>query len=653
MDKLEKWVRIRIRLVGFCFLVVFSFIVVRAFQIQVLGQEEWQKRAERQHQKVISLTPRRGTVYDQSGEELALSVEVDSIYIEPQKVTDPGRVTAVLGSALGLSKSSLQNKIKSNKSFLWLKRQATEQESGKVRAAALDGVGFTKEHQRFYPNSEIGAHVLGFTGLDPKGLEGLELSYDSQMLGQGGYLVVERDALGRGMGSGDRVVAGEQSGADLHLTLDKNIQYIAEKELAVGIANMGAKGGSVIVLDPRTGKILAMANQPNYNPNAIGSYRPSQWRNRAICDTYEPGSTLKVFLMAAALNEGLVNPGSIIDCEKGSFAVGGKVIHDHHAYGRISAADVIKVSSNIGAAKIGKALERNRLYRYLTAFGFGTTTGIDLPGESTGLLRDPSAWFEIDLAAIAFGQGMTVTPLQLARAVGALANDGKLMAMPIVERVVNDRGETVEERRPELVRQVVTAETARQIRTMMSLVVDDGGTGTLAAVPGFRVAGKTGTAQKVDPVTGGYSVDKRVASFVGMIPAEAPQLVIVVVVDEPDKQVYGGLVAAPVFSKIAEQSLRYLKVPPTLPGGVVPLPPMPVEEALPQPVQAVLDAPEGENLLMPDCLGMSYRQVLQLMAERGLNIKLRGSGRVVEQSPLPGRAIRYSKEVWVRLAPPT
>ncbi len=652
MDKLEKWVRIRIRLVGFCFLVAFSFIVVRAFQLQVLGQEEWQKRAERQHQKIISLTPRRGTIFDQSGEELALSVEVDSIYIEPQKVTDPDRVASALASALSLSKASIRKKIKSKKSFLWLKRQVTERESGKVRASELAGIGFIKEHQRFYPNSEIGAHVIGFTGIDPKGLEGLELGYDSVMLGQGGYLVVERDALGRGMGSGDKVVKGEQEGADLYLTLDKNIQYVAEKELAAGVAGAGAKGGSVVVIDPRTGRVLAMANQPVYNPNAIGSYRPYQWRNRAVCDTYEPGSTLKIFLMAAALNEGLVTPGTIVDCEKGSYAVGGKVIHDHHAYGKITAAEVIKVSSNIGAAKVGKALERDRMYSYLTDFGFGSSTGIDLPGESPGLLREPSAWFEIDLAAIAFGQGMTVTPLQLARAAAAIANDGTLMSMPIVEKIVNDRGELVEQRKPEAVKQVVTPEVARQVRNMMAMAVGDGGTGTLAAVPGFVVAGKTGTAQKVDPVTGGYSVDKRVASFVGMVPAEDPQLVVLVVVDEPAKHVYGGLVAAPVFSKIATQALRYLKISPTLPGAVDPLPPLPVEEALAQPVQAVIEPVEAGSLVMPDCIGMSYRQVLQTMAKNGLNIKLRGSGRVVKQSPLPGRAICYSNEVWVKLASP-
>lgn len=653
MIKPERGVRIRIRLVGFLFLMVFSCIVVRAFQLQVVGQEEWRKRAERQHQKTVSLTPKRGTIFDRNGEELALSVRVDSIYIEPPKITDPERAIGVLAKALSLSKASIQRKIKSKKSFLWIKRQVSARESETVRAADLAGVGFYKEHRRFYPNKEVAAHVLGFTGIDPNGLEGLELGYDSVILGQSGYLVVERDALGRGLGSGDKRIEGEQVGANLYLTLDRTIQYLAEKELAAGVKKVGAKGGSAVVLDPRTGKILAMANYPIYNPNAFAQSRAGERRDRAVCDTYEPGSTLKIFVMAAALNEGLVSPGQIIDCEKGAYAVGGRVIHDHHPYGKLTAAEVIKVSSNIGSAKIGKMLERNRLYRYLTDFGFGRRTGIDLPGEVGGQLREPASWFEVDLAAISFGQGMTVTPLQLARAASAIANDGKLMAMPIVERIVNARGEVVEERRPRVVRQVVSPAVARTVREMMTLVVDNGGTGTLAAVPGFRVAGKTGTAQKVDPVTGGYSVDKRVASFLGMVPAEAPQLLVLVEVDEPSEGVYGGLVAAPIFARIAAQTLQYLKVPPTVPEVTPTLPLQPLEEALAEPVQAMVEPlPEGTPA-MPDCMGMSYRQVLRIMAEQGLNIKLRGTGRVVKQSPLPGQAVRYSSEIWVELEPPT
>ncbi len=652
MDKLEKWVRIRIRLVGVCFLIAFSFIVVRAFQLQVLGQEEWRKRADRQHQKSVPLTPKRGTIYDRGGEEMALSIEVDSVYLEPARIDDPEKVVAVLAKNLSLSQKGLREKVRSKKSFLWVKRQISQADAETIRAAGLAGVGFTKEHRRFYPNSELGAQVLGFTGIDPKGLEGLELKYDGEVQGDGGYLVVERDALGRGLGSGNLVVQGDKRGADLHLTLDKQVQYIAEKELAEGVTKAGAKGGSAVVMDPRTGRILAMANYPFYNPNAIGKYRPSHWRNRAVCDTYEPGSTLKVFLMAAALNEKLVTPNQIIDCEKGSYRVGGRTIHDHHPYGRITAAEVIKVSSNIGSAKIGKALERERLYRYLTDFGFGRPTGIDLPGEASGLVRPPNAWFEVDLAAIAFGQGMTTTPLQLARATAAIANDGKLIDMPIVERIVNGGGEVIEERAPEVVRQVVSPEVARQVREMMAQVVAEGGTGTLAAVPGFKVAGKTGTAQKVDPVTGGYSVDKRVASFIGMVPAEAPRLVVVVAIDEPEKQVYGGLVAAPVFSRITIQTLRQLKISPTERPPVVPLPLPPAEEALAQPVQAMLPLPVDGQRIMPDFAGMSYRQVLRSMTEKGLNIRLRGSGRVVEQSPPAGGVIDYSNEVWVRMEPP-
>ncbi len=654
MDKLEKWIRLRIKLVAFCFLVAFVLVAVRAFQLQVLGQEGWKKRAERQHQKVISLTPKRGTIYDRNGEELALSVEVDSIYVEPHKVTARDRTARSLSDVLSLRAATIKSKLKSNKKFIWLKRQVSPRESEMVKALDLDGVGLTKEHRRFYPNAEVGAQVLGFTGIDPRGLEGVELKYDSVMLGEGGYLVMERDAFGHGIGSGESVVKGVQSGGNLYLTIDKNIQYIAEKELAAGVASARAKAGSVVVLDPASGEILALANQPDYNPNAYRKYRPRHWRNRAVCDTFEPGSTMKVFVMAAALNERLVRADQIIDCENGSYPVGGKVIHDHHPYKKLTAAEVIKVSSNIGAAKIGKALERDRLYNYLTDFGFGRKSGIDLPGEVSGLLRQPSRWFEVDLAAISFGQGMTTTPLQLARAAGALANDGFLMDAPIVERITNDRGEVVEKRTPQAVRQVVSKKVARQVREMMALVVDEGGTGTLAAVPGFRVGGKTGTAQKVDPVTGGYSVDKRTASFLGMVPAEKPRLVVLVMIDEPKGHVYGGLVAAPVFSKIAAQALRYLKVAPTEGNNVDPLPPLPTVEALAAPVPVAAVAGEGHDApVMPDFSGMSYRQVLQAMSSTGINIKLKGSGRVVSQSPAPGSLIKYASEVWVRLAPPT
>jgi cell division protein FtsI (penicillin-binding protein 3) len=571
MDAQEKWVRFRIRLVGFCFIAAFALISVRAFQLQVLGQEEWQKRAERQHQKIIPLTPQRGTIFDRNGEELALSIEVDSIFAEPRKMSNSAAVAGPLAAALSLPRSAIEAKLNSNRGFVWVKRQVPPRESAKVRELNLPGINFVKEHRRYYPNSEVGAQVLGFTGLDPKGLEGLELRYDSVMLGQEGYLVTERDALGRGMGGGGPAIKGGSRGSDLHLTLDKNLQYIAEKELAAGVNEAKARAGTVVVMEPRTGKILAMASQPDYNPNAFYKYRPAQWRNRALCDTFEPGSTMKVFVLAAALNEKTIRPGEAIDCEKGTYAVGGKVIHDHHPYGNLTIAEVLKYSSNIGAAKVGKSLERERLYRYLTDFGFGSLSGLDLPGEVEGVLRKPSRWFEVDLAAISFGQGMTVTPIQLASATAAIANGGSLMAPYVVERVVDSFGETAESRKPQKVRQVVSPEVAHRMREMMAMTTEEGGTGTLAAVPGFRVAGKTGTAQKVDPVTGGYSVDKRISSFVGFVPVEDPRLVVLVIMDEPSGKTYGGLVAAPVFSRIADQALRYLRVAPTEPGTRNPL----------------------------------------------------------------------------------
>jgi len=657
MDAQEKWIRFRIRLVGFCFIAAFGLITVRAFQLQVLGQDEWRKRAERQHQKVIPLTPQRGTIFDRNGEELALSVEVDSIFADPQKISDPAGISKTLAATLSLPRSAVEAKLKANRGFLWLKRQVLPRESARVRELDLTGISFVKEHRRYYPNSEVGAQVIGFTGLDPEGLEGLELKYDSVMQGQGGYLVTERDALGRGMDGGGPAIKDGRRGSDLHLTLDKNLQYIAEKELAIGVHNAKARAGTVVVLEPRTGQVLAMASQPDYNPNAFQNYRPAQWRNRALCDTYEPGSTMKIFVLASALNEKLVDPKETMDCEGGSYAVGGKVIHDHRAFGNLTIGEILKYSSNIGAAKIGKLLERERLYRYLTDFGFGDPTGLDLPGEVGGMLRKPSRWFEVDLATISFGQGVTVTPIQLATAAAAIANEGTLMAPYIVERVVDSFGETVEQRQPRKVRQVVSPEVARRISEMMVTITEEGGTGTLAEVPGYRVAGKTGTAQKVDPVTGGYSVDKRVSSFVGFVPAEEPRLVILVVIDEPEEKTYGGLVAAPVFSRIAEQGLRYLKIAPTEPGRRNPLP-LQAEKNPPSSPRVVVpfrtqEREDAEGApRMPDCVGMSSRQVLQTMGRTGLNIKLKGNGRVVEQSPTPGKPIKFGTEVWVRLAPP-
>ncbi len=653
MKQGKRWSTVRIRLVGFGFVLAFCLIGYRALSLQVLRHDQFEERAQRQYQRIVQLPPQRGTIYDRNGEELALSTAVDSIYAEPHRVEDASATARALATILKLPYGELKRRLSSQRRFLWIKRQVLPRESAQVKELKLAGIGFTREHRRYYPNSETGAQVLGFTGVDPRGLEGLEMRYDALILGEGGFLMTEKDARGKGLSFDNAVVQGGSPGHSLYLTLDKNLQYIAEKELAEGVHNARAKAGSVVVLDPGTGEILAMASQPDYNPNAVRKARPSQWRNRAVCDAYEPGSTMKPFVVAAALNEGVVRAGQRIDCENGRYRVGGRTIHDTHKYQMLTVEEVVKFSSNIGSAKIGKMLERQRLHRYLTGFGFGQPTGIDFPGESPGLLRRPEQWFEADLAAISFGQGVSVTPLQLALATAAVANGGTLMHADLVKKVVDPYGETMEVREPKAVRRVISEQVARQMRGMMAAVTEEEGTGTRAAVSGFTVAGKTGTAQKVDPVTGGYSADKRVSSFVGFVPVEAPRLVVLVVIDEPKGQTYGGLVAGPVFSRIAEQSLRYLQVEPTVPDSRPAL--LPVEEgvALVEPAPVLNDIPgDGQLPNMPNCIGMSSRQVLKTMERLGLNIRLKGSGRVVEQFPAASRPIRYGNEIWVRLAPP-
>jgi cell division protein FtsI (penicillin-binding protein 3) len=650
----KKGVRIRIILIGALFGVSFAAVTARAYYLQIVEQKRLQRQAQLQHQRTIPLTPQRGTIFDSRGEALALSINVDSIYLNSRHIQDPAAAASALAGALSLPLSEIRDKVDSGRSFVWLKRQVSPQESEKVRALKLRGVGVVEESRRFYPNSSTGAQVLGFTGLDPKGLEGVELLYDKEILGQAGYLVYGVDARGRGMGAGV-VVQGGAQGDSLYLTLDKNLQYIAEKELAAGVQAARGKTGSVVIVEPATGRILAMASYPSFNPNAFRDFSPATYRNRSICDNYEPGSTLKAFVLSAAFEEKVVHPGQIIDCEKGHYRVGGRTIHDTHAYSKIPVEDVLKVSSNIAAAKIGKSLDKEKLYRYLSGFGFGARTGIDLPGEVSGVLRPPSTWYELDLAAISFGQGMTTTPLQTAMATAALANNGLLMKPYVVEKVVDAEGTVVKRQRPHPVRQVVSREVAAQIRSLLERTSEEGGTAVKAVVPGFVVAGKTGTSQKVDAVTGGYSADKRVASYVGMVPSTAPRLVILVLIDEPETSPYGGVVAAPVFSRIASQSLSYLHVLPTEKETAAPLPEVQPEatafEAA-QPVGGGQSDPGSPALRkMPDLRGMSIRQVLCWMEENKLDLSVRGYGRVVDQFPGPGETIQYRKPNWVRLAP--
>lgn len=660
-DRQEKWSRVRIRLIGGLFAVFFLATSSRAFYLQVVKREQLEKIAERQHQKTVQLTPARGSIFDANNAELAVSVEMDSCFAEPRNIEEPKKTAQLLAPLLGMPLDQLEKRLSGSKGFIWLQRQMTPDAVARIKALDLEGIGFVKESKRFYPNMEMAASVIGFTGLDPEGLEGIERKYNATILGSTGYLITERDALGRDIALKGAVVKGASKGQNVTLTLDKNIQYLAEKELAKAVNDSRAKAGTVVVMDPQTGKVLAMANYPGFNPNAHSKYPAAVLRNRAIADSFEPGSTAKIFLLAAAIEEGLVSPRDMIDCEMGSYSIGGRTIHDTHKLGRTSVADVLKYSSNIGAAKIGGKLGQERLYRYLKGFGFGDRTGIDLPGETGGTLRDRSQWFAVDLANISFGQGMTASALQLASAVSAVANGGTLMKPYLVEKITDVDGNIIQHNTPQVRQRVISAGTAKTIAGMMEGVVAEGGTGTNAAVDGYRVAGKTGTAQKVDPLTRGYSVDKRTASFIGFAPLSNPKLTILVVIDEPKTSPYGGVVAAPAFSAIAEQSLCYLKAQPD--GALAKKSTVGKKSAGKSDSATSVESLEeesgsedvavatGAGLVMPNFRGKSMRDVLRAMEKNKLNVKLIGSGRAMEQHPLPGMKIGPSEQVWVKFMP--
>ena len=658
-DDREKWARVRIVIIGSFFGLLFFSVIVRAFYLQIIQHEDMIKRADKQHQRIVPLTPARGAIMDRNGTPLAVSVEMDSCYAEPRHIQDIDGTAAVLAPFLGTSKSEMVKKLTTSKHFVWLERKLTPETAVRIKNMKLRGIGFVKENKRFYPNIEIAAHVLGFTGREPNGLEGIELKYDATILGNTGYLITERDNLGRDIAVKNTVIKNTSPGKNVILTLDKNIQYITEKELAKAVTESGAKNGMALVMESNSGRILAMANFPSYNPNSDSKYSQAELRNRIVADSFEPGSTFKVFLIAAALEEKIIKPADIFNCENGSYKIADRTIHDTHSYGRLSVTDIHKYSSNIGAAKIGFKLGDERLFRYLKNFGFGERTGIDLPGESPGNLRDNRRWYGVDLANISFGQGVSASAIQLAAAISAVANGGNLMKPYIVERILDDSGQEVQKFDPQTVQRVLSENTAHQVTKMMESVTSNGGTGTNAAVEGFRVAGKTGTAQKVDSVTRRYGA-KRTASFIGFIPADKPKLTILVVVDEPKTSQYGGVVAAPAFRAIAQSSLVYLKVASQADPGK----PAVLAEARTGQTAASktpqqdtmsegdpLEATSAGAVIMPDFRGMSMRRVLQVMEKRNINIRLLGSGRAAEQMPPPGQTIRASDEVWIKFAP--
>jgi cell division protein FtsI (penicillin-binding protein 3) len=651
-----NWFKVRIIFISCLLFFCFVIIVGRMFQLQVLEKEHLYKLAAQQHHAQIPFGAKRGTVYDRKGNELAVSVEVDSVCADPRRMVEAERTANEVASVLQIDREELKRRFKSRRPFEWIQRRVSPKEVEQIKTIGLPNIYFIKENQRFYPNSQLAAHVIGFVGLDSKGLEGVEFQYDALLNGQSHVLTVARDAHGREIAMGEAPFEKEDHSRNVFLTLDKHIQHVAEKELGRSVEKWGAKGGMVIAMDPMTGKILAMASYPFFNPNQFIQYRSRCWKNRAICDSFEPGSLFKIFLVAAALEEKVVRPSDSFFCENGAYKVYDRTIHDHSNYGWLTLQQIIKFSSNIGASKVGEKMGKEDFYRYIGAFGFGEKTRIGLPGEARGIVHHPRYWPPVALDTISFGQGISVTGIQLVTALSAIANGGSLMKPYVVDRMTDEKGEVVQSFQPEVVRRVISEDTARKVTALLKATTETGGTGEGAVPAGYEVAGKTGTAQKADTFSSGYSEERYTSGFMGFAPADEPKIVLLVVIDEPQGANYGGVVAAPVFKAIMEKVLPYLDVLPkgTLvvkneidslskgeASGTAPL------------IEAVRVGKGADRTVMPDLSGLSMRNALSRIEGKGLIIKLSGNGKVVEQTPRPGIVIEKGDICYLKFHSPS
>ncbi len=669
----QRWMRVRI---GFLALLLFagaSLVTKRAWHLTMEQGPSLRAMAEDQQLHQIRLAPKRGTIYDRDGAELAVGVDVESVFANPRAMhranVDVARAASQLSAVLGVDRERIVQRLSSNRYFVWIERQVTPSEADAVRALRIEGVQLTDEARRFYPNRELAAHVLGCANVDGVGLEGLELSMEEQLRGSVQPATAIRDRRGRVVFSDQLLDDRAAQGDDIYLTIAKTIQHVAERELALAVRTSEAQAGSVVVMDPTSGEILALANYPTFDPNDAGHAPAAHRRNRALTDRFEPGSTIKPFTVGAALAANVIQPEEPIPCGHGRMEIGDDVIRDTHVFDVLTPAEVLEYSSNIGAANIGQRLGRRGLYGALRRFGFGESTGLPLPGETGGILRHHTRWYDLDLASISFGQGLSVTTVQLATAMSAIANGGRLMQPRIISRVVDGRGTVTDETLPRVRRQVIPRRTARLVADMLTAVTGDDGTGVEAAIDGYLVAGKTGTAQKADYVHGGYAEGKYIASFVGFVPAQDPRLVIAVIIDEPIVDHYGGSIAGPVFRRIGEAALRHLGVPAETGGEVLAdlereararrrqareaAHAQPHEESAPATAEATAARQPGDDeVLVPDVAGQTVRAALVALHRVGLGFHIEGSGLAVSQSPAPGAIVRRGTAVNVLFEAP-
>jgi len=698
-----KWMQYRLYAVCLVFILAFAAVMFKSYHLQVVDREELMKKAQRELETYLAMGAVRGEIFDVNGEKLAASLPGSSLHADP-KLMDPreikdengqvidifdvkAEVARKLHETIGLDEEFVTEQLAKKGRYNELARFLDVDQANAVAALKLPGLILGKTYRRSYPNRDLAANFLGYVGKDG-GLEGLELVFDEQLKAGPDKVKVKRDGSSRKMIDKVEGELEQSKGSSVVLTIDRRIQYITEKALANAAVKHKAENGMALVMRPKTGAIVAMATWPSYDPNEFGDYKKypvKHRRNSVLTDQFEPGSTFKVFVVAAALEEGLINPSSMINCENGAMRVANHTVKDTHSYGDLTVSEVIKYSSNIGSLKVGGILGNNLLHNYLTRFSFGEQTGLGhLPGEAPGKLKAPDKWRQVEAANIAFGQGLTVTTLQMVMAMGSIANQGILMKPYIVDRIVDEDGRVVEQYEPHILRQVVSPLTARQVSAMLRMAVQKGGTATRAEVAGYPVAGKTGTAQKVGEGSKSYTAGKYVSSFIGFAPYHDPQLTVMVVLNEPKNGYYGGTVAAPAFREIMENSLPLLDIPPTddrgdpiwptvqtaavgAPGlvdggqptnfirvkfpkndrgakGPITFASLSPEKAMAAngPEPAFIEPPLSvlsEPGVMPNLAGLSMRQVMEVMSEYGLDLEYAGSGHVVRQEPRPGAAV--------------
>jgi cell division protein FtsI (penicillin-binding protein 3) len=659
-------------------------VFARLGYLQLFRHSEYMLRAQRQQQRTIDITPKRGSIYDRNLHPLAMSVPVDSAFAVPAELADEQLAARLLSGVIGTPRDILEARLGSSRSFVWIARKLPPDKKEAVESLNLKGVYFQKENQRIYPKRHLASHVLGFVDLDEKGLGGIEYELDGQIRGKSEKIIVMADARQRWFDGG---AAQRESGANVVLTLDEKVQYIAERELAAAIAKTHASAGSVIVMNPNTGEILGLANWPEFNPNAASEATADSRMNRAVTALYEPGSTFKLITLAAAFDQGITRPEQVFDCENGQVYVAGHRIRDHKPFGMLSVSDILAQSSDVGAIKIALLLGAPKFYDYIRAFGFGQPTGVDLPGESKGIVRRLENWSAVSIGSISMGQEVGVTPVQLITAVSAIANGGMLYKPHIVAQM--RRGDQVLPAEglltPSEPKRVIRPETAATLRRLMEGVILNG-TGPLAHLDGWTAAGKTGSAQKIDPATGRYSATQLIASFTGFAPLNNPAVTILVSLDSPVGQHEGGQVAAPVFKRIAEQVLAYLDVPRDVPMGPrlvqtaykhrESADSSTLEDFMPTDFSAQPDQPpaesaasnsrdgkspappvtvaveEGGDIQVPDFSGKTMRDVTEICLRLGLDPVLVGSSLATNQAPAAGAKVRRGAKITVQFGTP-